>query len=204
MGHRGTGADTKVLSGSPARQLLAIMGHCGTGADRPTCGQDGCGRRAYADGLCHVCDSALRHQWTTKLLSGSPARQRSTPFQNFLENASLAKMTMEFVYGDGWLLQCHCMRRCPRPWLNAGWVCPVEYHRRMSLRLLDRVFCQDGYLNFELQYVDWDVAVSTLHAMDTDEIPWDEAVLAEFPAARGIGPPGAQGAPTDEPGRDPS
>ncbi len=84
----------------------------------------------------------------------------------------------------------------------------------MYLRLLDGMFNSAGYANFQLQYVDWDVALPRLHEMCTDEIPWDEAVLAEFAEAsarraggelremypdeipwdgvrRGIGPPGA-------------
>ena len=100
-------------------------------------------------------------------------------FQNFLGNPALAKLCMEFAHGDGWELQCHCTR-CKRPWLNAGWVCPVEYHRRAYLERLDRMFNMAGYHNFELCYVDWTVAVPRLHDMSTDEIPWDITALVEF------------------------
>ncbi len=65
---------------------------------------------------------------------------------------------MEFVHGDGWELQCHC-KHCKRPWLNAGWVCPVEYQRRTYLQHVDRFFNMADYATFELCYVDWDVAV---------------------------------------------
>ena len=105
---------------------LGLMGSRGEGGNRPTCDQDGCGRWAYVETkdelLCHVCDSAFRNQWAQKMVSGSPARQRSTPLQDFLDNPALAKMCMEFVHGDGWELQCHCTR-CKPPWLDAGWVC---------------------------------------------------------------------------------
>jgi hypothetical protein len=158
------------------------MGHRGDGADRPYCREDGCGRRAYVDDLCHVCDGASHKKWATKMLRGSPARQSSAPLQDFLDNPALAKLCMEFVHGDGWEWQCHCTR-CPRPWLNAGWVCPVEYQRRTYLQELDRIFTMAGYTTPELCYVDWDVAVLWLHDMETDEIPGDIRILVEFARA---------------------
>ena len=159
------------------------MGSRGDGGNRPVCVEEGCGRRAYVEGeagaLCHVCDSALRNDWATKLLSGSPAGQRSTPLQNFLRNPPLAKLCMEFAHGDGWELQCHCTR-CSRPWLNTGWVCPVEYHRHAYLQHLDSIYRVEGYARYELSYVDWTAAVAVFHDMSTGEIPFDIVALLRF------------------------
>ena len=55
---------------------------------------------------------------------------------DFFENPALAKLCMDFLHGDGWALQCHCTR-CKRPWLNAGWVCPVEHRRLDGFFFLD-------------------------------------------------------------------
>ncbi len=125
------------------------MGRRGDGAIRPYCGEDGCGRRAYVEDLCHVCDCTLLHTWAQKMLCGSLVQQSSAPLQDFLDNPALAKLCMEFVHGDGWELQCHCTR-CQRLWLNAGWVCPVEYHGRTYLQQLDRMFSLAGYASPEL------------------------------------------------------
>jgi hypothetical protein len=288
------------------------MGHRGWGANLPYCREDGCGRRAYLDDLCYVCDAALFNEWLPKLLRGSPARhqhtaavanpavapaaapavadptvaapavaapaaaaqfddaalprvkaappnaavaqqlpavgigtaanppsppprrvpavtpavadpavaaqaaaapaprglkagpphilaaaaaakaaaaaeeelarQSSAPLQDFMGNPALAGLCMGFLYGDGWGQQCHCTR-CKRPWLNAGWVCPVEYQRRTYLQHLDRMFHLAGYTTPELCYVDWGAAVRQLHDMETDEIPLDPRVLVEFARA---------------------
>ena len=163
------------------------MGHWGDGANRPTCHQEGCGRRYYVEGedglLCHVCDGALRSEWEQKMLCGSPARQSSAPLQDlFLDNPAVAKLCMEFTHGDGWQLQCHCTR-CPRPWLDAGWVCPVEYQRRTHLQDLDRIFLFRGYTQGRLCYVDWVAAVRRIHDMRTDVVLWDTAALLEFAEA---------------------
>ena len=166
------------------------MGHRGDGANLPYCGEDGCGRRAYLGDLCYVCDAAFFNEWAPKLLCGLPARQSSTPLQDFMGNPlqdfmgnpALAGLCMGFVHGDGWEQQCHCTR-CKRPWLNAGWVCPVEYQRRTYLQHLDRMFRLAGYTAPDLCYVDWGAAVRQLHDMETDEIPLDPRVLVEFARA---------------------
>jgi len=110
------------------------------------------------------------------------ARQSSAPLQDFMGNPALAGLCMGFLYGDGWGQQCHCTR-CKRPWLNAGWVCPVEYQRRTYLQHLDRMFRLAGYTTPDLCYVNWDAAVRQLHDMETDEIPLDPRVLVEFARA---------------------
>ena len=58
---------------------------------------------------------------------------------DFCENPALAKLRMDFLHGDGWALQCHCTR-CKRPWLNAGWVCPIEHRRHLYLQMLGGFF----------------------------------------------------------------
>ena len=183
----------KQLAAAPASRYVQLllrrlnMGARYHGANRPFCDRGGCGRRAYkeaVDGLeflCHVCHSSVYNEqmshWALQEVRGSPSRQSSTPLQDFLENPALAKLCMEFLLGDGWALQCRCSR-CERPWLNAGWVCPVEHRRHMYLQMLDGFFA--GYANFELQYVDWFAAVRRLHDMHTEEIPWDMRELLEF------------------------
>ena len=169
-----------------AANLRLRMGSRGDGAHRPFCERGDCGRRAYVEAefglLCHVCDSTLyNHQmgrWALTDVRGSPARQSSTPLQDFFENSALAELCMEFLHGDGWALQCHCTR-CKREWLNAGWVCPIEYRRHMYLEMLDG-FYKAGYADFRLHYVDWHAAVQMCHDMYTEEIPWDLRELLEF------------------------
>ena len=154
----------------------------------PFCSKPDCNRRAYVEAeegvlLCNVCYSSVSNERMSesaqRLACCSPARQSSAPLQDFLQNPPLSKMCMEFLHGDGWERQCECTR-CNHLWLNAGWVCPVEYHRRMYLQMLDGLFIQTGYATFELRYVDWQVAVQRIHDMHTDEIPWDIRALVEF------------------------
>ena len=184
----------QLAAAAPASRCLQLlirrlnMGARDHGANRPFCDRGGWGRRAYKEAedglelLCHVCHSLIYNQqmmshWALPEVRGSPSRQSSTPLQNFLENPALAKLCMEFLHGDGWALQCHCSR-CEHPWLNAGWVCPVEHRRHTYLQMLDGLFA--GYANFELEYVDWFAAVRRLHDMHTEEIPWDMRELLEF------------------------
>ena len=135
--------------------------------------------------MCHVCESTifneLMSQCAQKLACCSPARQSSAaPFQNFLQNPVVAKLCMEFLHGDGWEKQCDCTR-CEREWLNAGWVCPVEYRWHMYGQMLDLIFLNEAvYAVFDFQYMDWDAAVRCLHDMHTDEIPRDDRALKEF------------------------
>ena len=166
------------------------MGCRGVGPDLPYCDMPRCGRRAYVEAeeglLCCVCDASFSNERMSesaqRLACCTPARQSSAPLQAFLQNPILSKTCMEFLHGDGWERQCECTR-CNHSWLNEGWVCPVEYHRQRYLQHLDRIFNMASYTAFELRYVDWDVAVPRLHDMDTNEIPWDQAVLLEFAEA---------------------
>ena len=136
--------------------------------------------------FCFVCDvsisNELMSQSAQKLACCSPARQRSAPLQAFLQDPLLSKRCMDFLHGDGWELQCECTR-CNHSWLNEGWVCPVEYHRRRYLQHLDRIFNMANYDAFELGYVDWQGAVRRVHDMYTKEIPWNQAALLGFAEA---------------------
>ena len=91
---------------------------------------------------------------------------------DFFENPALAKLCMDFLHGDGWALQCHCTR-CKRPWLNAGWVCPIEHRRHLlCLQMLGGCFFF-GYANYELStWTGLFAGLRRLHDMYTDEIPW--------------------------------
>ena len=174
------------LRGRLAEQRLGfgVMGSWGDGRARPTCHQEGCGRRYYGESedglLCHVCDGAARNEWAQRMLCGSPEQDLfNVPLQDlFLDYPAVAKLCMEFVHGDGWQLQCRCTR-CQRPWLDAGWVCPVEYLKRTYLHDLDRIFQSAGYSHDGLCYVDWDAAVQRIHDMHTDAVLLDEAALVE-------------------------
>ena len=171
----------KLLCGSPARQSSTPLQEDFMG--NPL--QDFMGKPALA-GLCmeflYGDGAALFNERLPKLLRGTPVRQSSAPLQDFMGNPALAGLCMGFLYGDGWGQQCHCTR-CKRPWLNAGWVCPVEYQRRTYLQHLDRMFRLAGYTAPDLCYVDWGAAVRQLHDMETDEIPLDPRVLVEFARA---------------------
>ena len=132
-------------------------------------------------GLCHVCNQRMMNERLLEMLlsevRGSPARQSSnTPLQEMWENPPLGKLCMEFLYGDGWALQCHCTR-CKRPWLDAGCVCPIEHRRQHYLSFLDRFFYGHNFMEF--YYVDWGAALRLPHE-STDEIPWDMEHLLEF------------------------
>ena len=99
---------------------------------------------------------------------------------DFFENPALAKLCMDFLHGDGWALQCHCTR-CKRPWLNAGWVCPIEHRRHLLCLQMLGGFFFFGYANFELStWTGLFAALRRLHDMYTDEIPWDIRDLLEF------------------------
>lgn len=164
-------------------------------ANRPRCSRVGCNRRAYVEGgeedavqgdavqgdtdhgfLCYVCDSTDRREWARRRWTGPVGRPRSSLLQQHLDDEP-GHITLLFLFGDGWSQQCLCTR-CERPWLDAGWVCPVDRNRRWYLRVLDRLF--HAYPTWELGYVDWDTAVRLLHDMSTDEIPWDIAALLEM------------------------
>ena len=164
--------------------------------NRPWCCRAGCGRRAYlatAVGfLCYVCDADDRIQYAIRLLRGPPGRPTTTPIQDFMDvellggppgriaaMPPLARLTLEFVHGDGWRCQCPC-GRCERPWLNQGWICPAEYHRLTYVRLLGTMFYMASYRPPQLAYVDYDEAVLRFHEMYVDLVPWDEAVLREI------------------------
>ena len=99
--------------------------------------------------------------------------------QNFLENAVLGQLFMEFLHGDGWALQCPCTR-CERPWFDAGWACPVEHHLRMYVTSLRHLYFEEGYISVDFMYLDWDSAVRLLHEMLSGFIPLDRAALVQF------------------------
>ena len=167
------------------------MGFRGTGTSRAFCDRPGCGRRGYVDDgtrfLCHVCHHDRKTHETRSVLKevrGSPARQSRTPLQVILHNPALVQLCMEMMHEEddwAWELQCPCTR-CERRWLNRGWVCPVEHHRELYLRLLDAIFHSEGFRSAELTYVDWDWAVLQMHEMHTYVIPWS----LPLPALRAI------------------
>ena len=69
---------------------------------------------------------------------------------------------MAFVFGDGWEEQCPC-RHCERGWLNLGWICPIDFHKRWYLQILDEKFAAAGYSPNQLREVNWDILVIQLH-----------------------------------------
>ena len=163
------------------------MGDFALHLNRPRCDRAGCGRCAYEvtfDGfVCYVCDAADRAQYNITILRGPPEPPATTRLQAFLAAVPpVARLTMAFVYGDGWRRQCVC-GRCERPWLNHGWICPVDYHRLRYLRILDGMWHRADFRPSQLTFVDWDEALLRFHEMFVDIVPWDAELLNEFAEA---------------------
>ena len=133
--------------------------------------------------MCCVCIRKSENDGAHERLLAKLSKSSSTAFEAFLASQYyLVKKTMEFAYGDGWAEQCPC-RRCPQEWLNLGWICPIDFHKRWYLRILDERFYAAGYSHLQARDLDldWDILVARLH--DELYVIFDDVIFDDGRAA---------------------